>query len=172
MNKVSINILGSEYSLVSNKKKEEMLKIATIVIDEIEYIRSSNHALSKTDVAVLACNNIAEKYYDFVKSQQSTQSLEQKVVEQAKEIASLQLQLEQKDVKIKSLEMTDVSSRSLQAQIEKTKSECEDKIRNYQEVNDELQSEFYDMQMKIAKYEKELDDLRKIKSENEENKQD
>lgn len=159
MNRVSVNIFGNEYNLVSNKSRDEMLKIATIVMDEIENIRSSTD-FSKTDVAVLACNNIAEKYYDFTQSQKAQIELEEKIMEQSKEIASLQLHLEQKDVKIKSLEMTDVSSKSLQAQIEKITANYEEKIKEYKEVNDELQSQFFDLQMKIAKYEQELENLK------------
>lgn len=159
MNKVNVKIFGREYSLLSNKKKDDIIKIASFVDDELEQL-SKNTALSKIDIAILACNNIAEKYFDEIGTELSTKFLNGKIDAQAKEIANLKLQLEQKDVKIQSLEMTDVSSQTLQAQIDKITSDYEEKIKQYQNVNDDLQAEFYDLQMKIAMYEQEIEKLK------------
>ena len=91
MNKVNVKIFGREYSLLSNKKKDDIIKIASFVDDELEQL-SKNAALSKIDIAILACNNIAEKYFDEIGTELSTKFLNGKIYAQAKEIANLKLQ--------------------------------------------------------------------------------
>ena len=66
MNKVNVNIYGHEYTLVSEKPKEFILKVASFVDDEINKTSETLVNWSKTDILILACNNIAEHYFDLL----------------------------------------------------------------------------------------------------------
>ena len=169
MNKVTVNIYGREYTLVSDKPKDFLLKIASFVDDEIKAVSELITNARKTDIMILACNNIAEKYFDS-QNQKAENSSQEKLLEtieiQNREIASLKLQIEQKDVKIQSLEMTDMSSESLKAQIEKIQSSYEEKLavsnekqKELQSLNDDIQNQFYNLQLKLAQTEEKLQTL-------------
>jgi len=124
-NKLKVNIFGRQYTLVSEKNSEDILKIASLVNEEISIVEKDADNLSKIDILIITCNNIAEKYYEQLSFVSNEAELSNKVKEKEKEIARLNLQLEQKDVQIKSLEMTDVNSQSLQSKLDKTKKDIE-----------------------------------------------
>ena len=93
-------------------------------------------------------------------------------------MASVKLQNEQKDIKIKSLEMTDMNSESLKAKIEKVKSDYEEKlnqsnqkIEECEKINSELESKFFELQIKLAQKEEELKNIQS-QSETETNSQE
>ncbi|EJP19635.1 cell division protein ZapA [Peptostreptococcaceae bacterium AS15] len=152
-NKLKVNIFGRQYTLVSEKNNEDIFKIASLVNDEISNVEKDADNLSKIDMVIIACNNIAEKYYDQLSSASNEAELSQKIKEKEKEIARLNLQLEQRDVQIKSLEMTDVNSQSLQSKLDKTKKEYEEKLKEQMDINRELEGRFYELQLKIAELE-------------------
>lgn len=169
MNKVTVNIYGREYTLVSDKPKDFLLKIASFVDDEIKAVSELITSARKTDIMILACNNIAEKYFDALNQKSenpSQEKLNETIEMQNREIAALKLQIEQKDVKIQSLEMTDMSSESLKAQIEKIQSSYEEKLaisnkkqKELQSLNDDIQNQFYNLQLKLAQTEEKLQTL-------------
>lgn len=165
MNKVNVNIYGHDYVLVSEKPRDFIIKVANFVNDEILKVSEAVINTSKTDMLILACNNIAEYYHDLLNNPRSIneQELLDKIDAQSREIAYLKLQNEQKDVKIKSLEMTDLNSESLKAKIEKMKSEYDEvleendkKIEEYQIINGELESKFFELQLKLAETQEQL----------------
>ena len=170
MNKVNVNIYGHDYILVSEKPKDFIIKVANFVDDEINKVSEAVINTSKTDMLILACNNIAEYYHDLLNNPKSINEhkLLEKIDMQDREIAALKLQNEQKDVKIKSLEMTDLNSESLKARIEKMKSEYEEnikehkeKIEQYKNINSELESKFFELQLRLAESEEKLKSLQK-----------
>lgn len=152
-NKLKVNIFGRQYTLVSEKNSEDILKIASLVNEEISIVEKDADNLSKIDILIITCNNIAEKYYEQLSFVSNEAELSNKVKEKEKEIAHLNLQLEQKDVQIKSLEMTDVNSQSLQSKLDKTKKEYEEKLKEQIDINRELEARFYELQLKIAELE-------------------
>ena len=105
-NKLKVNIFGRQYTLVSEKNSEDILKIASLVNEEISTVEKDADNLSKIDILIITCNNIAEKYYEQLSFVSNEAELSNKVKEKEKEIARLNLQLEQKNVQIKSLEIT------------------------------------------------------------------
>lgn len=180
MNKVNVNIYGHEYTLVSEKPKEFILKVASFVDDEINKTSKTLVNWSKTDILILACNNIAEHYFDLLDNPDTTsqQELFNKIDTLNRELASVKLQNEQKDIKIKSLEMTDMNSESLKAKIEKVKSDYEEKlnqsnqkIEECEKINSELESKFFELQIKLAQKEEELKNIQS-QSETETNSQE
>lgn len=152
-NRLKVNIFGRQYTLVSEKNSEDILKIASLVNEEISIVEKDADNLSKIDILIITCNNIAEKYYEQLSSISNEAELSNQIKEKEKEIARLNLQLEQKDVQIKSLEMTDVNSQSLQSKLDKTKKEYEEKLKEQIDINRELEARFYELQLKIAELE-------------------
>lgn len=63
-NKVKINIAGTNYTIIGEKSKEEVEKIALFVDDEIKKITSQNYRLTPTMVATLVALNISSDYFD------------------------------------------------------------------------------------------------------------
>ena len=124
-----------------------------MVNDEISNVEKEAENLSKIDILVIACNNIAEKYYEQLSTVSNENELSKKIIDKDKEIALLNLQLEQKDVQIKSLEMTDVNSQSLQVKLDKTRKDYDVQLKEQMDINRELESRFYELQLKIAELE-------------------
>lgn len=152
-NKLKVNIFGRQYTLLSEKNSEDIFRIANLVNDEISNVEKEAENLSKIDILVIACNNIAEKYYEQLSTVSNENELSKKIIDKDKEIALLNLQLEQKDVQIKSLEMTDVNSQSLQVKLDKTRKDYEVQLKERMDINRELESRFYELQLKIAELE-------------------
>ena len=169
MNKVTVHIFGREYSLMSDKSKEFIIRVASYVDDEINKVASELKNPVRDDILILACNNIAEKLLleQSKDIAQENNSLNKTIENLQRENASLMLELEQKDVRLKSYEMSGGIDPQELDKIEKEKAQqretvkkLNDQIEKYKILNDEIQSKFYELQMKLAKLEQENEDLK------------
>lgn len=66
-NKIKINIAGTTYTIIGEKSKEEVEKIAEFVNEEIYKITSQNYRLNPTMAATLVALNISSDYFDLKK---------------------------------------------------------------------------------------------------------
>ena len=64
MNKVVVNIQGSDYNIVSKKNPEQMKTIARYVDDEMRKVREGNSKLNSVTTSIVACLNIADILFD------------------------------------------------------------------------------------------------------------
>ena len=64
MNKVIVNINGSEYPMVGEKSEQHMLNVARYVDEEIRRISEANPKLSASVVAILSAVNIANELFE------------------------------------------------------------------------------------------------------------
>ena len=156
MNKLIVDIFDKQYTLLSEKNKDEILQITNIVNDEISNVKENSPNLTKVDLLIITCNNIAEKYFEEITKKSKEKELNSQIKEKDKEILSLKHQLEEKELEISSILKTDENKNSLQEKLENTKHDYEDKLKEQIEINQELESRFYELQMKIAKLEDEL----------------
>ena len=145
MNKVTVHIFGREYSLMSDKSKEFIIRVASYVDDEINKVASELKNPVRDDILILACNNIAEKLLleQSKDIAQENNSLNKTIENLQRENASLMLELEQKDVRLKSYEMSGGIDPQELAKIEKEKAQqretvkkLNDQIEKYKILND------------------------------------
>ena len=64
INKVTVRINGSDYSIVGPKPEEHMLKVARYVDQEIIKITNANSKLSTSSAAILSAVNIANELFE------------------------------------------------------------------------------------------------------------
>ena len=64
LNKVIVNINGSEYPMVGPKPEEYMLKVARYVDQEIRKITTANPKLSTSSASILSAINIANIFFE------------------------------------------------------------------------------------------------------------
>ena len=64
MNKVIVNINGSEYPMVGSKSEEHMLRVARYVDQEIRKITTANPKLSTSSASILSAINIADVFFE------------------------------------------------------------------------------------------------------------
>lgn len=170
MNKINVNIYGRDYTFASEKSKEFMVQVANFVDDEIKTISSQNTTSSKVDILILACNNIAEKYFELqnknLLDDTSQKTLNETIQSKNEEINTLQEKLKSVQDKLQQYESSEINGSSLKSQIEKIQSNYEEKLsfsneklKELQDINDNFQNQFYDLQLKLAQTEEELQNL-------------
>lgn len=64
INKVTVKINGSDYSIVGPKSEEHMLKVAKYVDQEIRKITTANPKLSISSASILSAVNIANELFE------------------------------------------------------------------------------------------------------------
>lgn len=107
-NKVKINIAGTNYTIIGEKSKEEVEKIALFVDEEIKKINSQNYRLTPTMVATLVALNISSDYFDLKNElsmiEQDSEYPVKKQEELIKIIDTLEIQKNELENKFKELE--------------------------------------------------------------------
>lgn len=66
-NKIKVNIAGSVYTIIGDKSKDEVEKIANFVDEEIKKMTSQNYLLNPTMAATLVALNVSSDYFDLKK---------------------------------------------------------------------------------------------------------
>lgn len=61
--RVSVEIFGQTYTLVGNQSEESLVRLADFVDEQMRRVQNQNPRLSLTQIAVLACVNIADQYF-------------------------------------------------------------------------------------------------------------
>ncbi len=153
LNKVTVNINGSEYPMVGPKPEEYMLKVARYVDQEIRKITTANPKLSTSSASILSAINIANIFFECCDENddllKENEELKKKVgngEEELKlEIRKLQLSLQGKakseeDLKSKIDELNKLIEEQ-KSKISKLESDIQSKdkeIETYKVENDEL----------------------------------
>ncbi|MBE3556553.1 MAG: cell division protein ZapA [Firmicutes bacterium] len=61
--RVSVEIFGQTYTLVGNQSEDSLIRLADFVDEQMRRVQNQNPRLSLTQIAVLACVNIADQYF-------------------------------------------------------------------------------------------------------------
>lgn len=162
MNKVIVNINGSEYPMVGPKSEEHMLRVARYVDQEIRKITTANPKLSTSSASILSAINIADVFFECCDENEEllkeNEELNKKVGTGEEE-----LKLEMRKLEL-SLQGKAKSEEDLKTKIEELNKLIEEQKSKISKLESDIQSK--DKQIEEYKVEAdELKDLTKIAEE-------
>ncbi len=151
INRVTVKILGQEYTIAGDKPREEIEKIALYVDEKMKLISKTINDGTSGKTAILSAINIAEEYFD---------SLEEIEILKA---AKIQVEADSKQY----LKMWEEAKKSFMTykenalKAQELKQESEDKLRELQEKCSEFENSFFDLQMENIQLKDQVDKLTK-----------
>ncbi len=176
-NKVTVRIMGQEYTIVGDTSKDLMLQVAAYVDEVIKNVHSQCKKGTTSSVAILSAVNIAEELFDckneIVKSKLEISNIEQRAQrfrqlwEEAKnnydsyknENTKIMDQNQALVTQLK--EAREIAEQALAENIKSELSEeVSDEVNSIKEKYKDLESSFFDLQMENIKLKSELDKLR------------
>lgn len=103
-NKITVSIMGENYTIVSEESKEFVVKVADYVDQKMRVFSGSNSLLSYQKVAVLTALNIADDYHKLLdQSGLDAPEVDDSYLDTRAKLANLTMQLEQSSTKYKNM---------------------------------------------------------------------
>ena len=149
-NKVKIRIYGQEYTIVGERRQDEIIKAAQYVDERMQFIGRNSNLGSTTSLAVLSAVNIADEIFS--------------IKEELEQLRTLNAQLEA-DAK-KYVDLWDDAKKNViqyRNEIEDLRKKASDdsQLREIQRRYKELESSFFDLQMENVQLKSRLDKTEK-----------
>lgn len=167
MNRVTVKIANTEYTITGEQKREYILQVASHVDEKLDELRSANPKLSPTMAAVLTAVNIAEEYFSEVRRNSEMDRVMREPVKELENIRNRVTELEKviilKDEEIKGFDkkIEDVRQEILEKdkereEVEQRLAEKDVKLKEAEELVNDSQNRLFDLQLRIIELEEQL----------------
>lgn len=151
INRVTVKILGQEYTIAGDKPREEIEKIALYVDEKMKLISKTINDGTSGKTAILSAINIAEEYFDSLEEIETLKAAKIQVEADSKQYLKMWEEAKKSFMTYK--------ENALKAQ--ELKQESEDKLRELQEKCSEFENSFFDLQMENIQLKDQVDKLTK-----------